>query len=128
MRRFVGIAIFALAAAFSFYLHFNRVAKGYLERRVRVDRVSSGRLDVTVSGDRCSELARYEGRFVRITGSVKRVKEKEIEMGCLKIKFHTQKVPEVIPGDRLYLRGFVKFEKGQFVVDVWNTEFVKVVR
>ncbi len=120
MKRTIGIGLFIVVAAVSFYLHFNKVAHTYMTMRVDTGKVVEGRSHATVNGDLCSQLARYEGRFVGITGTVKRVKGNKVELGCLLIVIHTAEKPRLEEGDRIYAEGFIKSDRGMFYVDIWD--------
>ncbi|BAT71925.1 hypothetical protein TST_1133 [Thermosulfidibacter takaii ABI70S6] len=126
MKRVIGILVFALAAAFSYYVHFNKVAKLYNTNRVAIKSVTSGAVEVTVDANDCSQVARYEGHFVRISGRVKKVFRDRIVLECLDVYPHFSLSERVEEGTRILVRGFIKQDRGHYYVDVWDERLISL--
>ena len=126
MRRYVGIILFGIWAAFFYYVHYGKVANMYARSSVKIEKVSPGAMDVTVNAGDCAEIARYEGYYVNVVGKVKKVLGNRIVLGCLDVYLHEGVKVSVHPEDELKVRGFIKQDRGHYFVDVWDERFISL--
>lgn len=130
MKKAVGIVTFAVVAAVSYYLHFNKVANTYLTKRVKLGKVQEGRSEAVIDGASCFEASKYEGRFVRVEGTVEKVfkrgKNLVLNLGCLEVVLHVPVSVEPVAGSKVSLRGFVKNDRGRFYIDIWDDTLISL--
>ncbi len=127
MKRWLGVAIFGIFAAFAYYVHFSKVSRIYArwERKMPVERGIAA-----VDGELCHEVAAHQNRFARVRLKVKKQNKKgktlELVGKCLTVRLHISKIWDNKTAKCVEAEGFIKRGEEGYYMDVWDREAISL--